>query len=112
MALQMSEKKKNIRRNNIIQLVLSLAIIAVLNVIGSYVYTRIDLTSEKRYTLSDATRRMLRELDDIVFFRIYLDGDFPAGFKRLRNSTNLSIHWPSASRWNAMPFTTNLPAKG
>ncbi len=83
----MSEKKKNIRRNNIIQLVLSLAIIAVLNVIGSYVFTRIDLTSEKRYTLSDATRRMLRELDDIVFFRIYLDGDFPAGFKRLRNST-------------------------
>lgn len=85
--IAMTEKKRNIRRNNIIQLVLSLAIIAVLNVIGSYVYTRVDLTSEKRYTLSDATKRMLRELDDIVYFRIYLEGEFPAGFKRLRNST-------------------------
>jgi len=83
----MSEKKKNIRRNNIVQLLLSLAIIAVINVIGSYVFTRFDLTSEKRYTLSDATRRMLRELDDIVYFRIYLDGEFPAGFKLLRNAT-------------------------
>ncbi len=83
----MSSKKRNIRRNNIIQLVLSVAIIAVMNVVGSYVFTRFDLTSEKRYTLSDATKGLLRELDDIVYFRIYLDGDFPAGFKRLRNST-------------------------
>lgn len=83
----MTDKKKNIRRNNIIQLVLSLAIIAVINVIGSYVFTRVDLTSEKRYTLSDATKRMLRDLDDIVYFRVYLEGDFPAGFKRLRNAT-------------------------
>ena len=83
----MTDKKKNIRRSNIIQLVLSIAIIAVLNIIGSYVFTRFDLTSEKRYTLSDATKRMLRDLDDIVYFRIYLDGEFPAGFKRLRNAT-------------------------
>lgn len=83
----MGSKKRNIRRNNIIQLLLSLAIIAVLNVIGSFVFTRLDLTSEKRYTLSPATKTMLRELDDIVYFRVYLDGDFPAGFKRLRNST-------------------------
>ncbi len=59
----------------------------MLNVIGSYVFTRIDLTAEKRYTLSDATREMLTNLDDIVYFQIYLEGDFPAGFKRLRNAT-------------------------
>ena len=83
----MSNKKRNIRRNNIIHLVLSIAIIAVLNIIGSFVFTRFDLTSEKRYTLSDATRRMLRELDDIVYLKVYLEGEFPASFKRLRNST-------------------------
>ncbi|HPK05329.1 MAG TPA: Gldg family protein, partial [Bacteroidales bacterium] len=83
----MSNKKRNIRRNNIIHLVLSIAIITVLNIIGSFVFTRFDLTSEKRYTLSDATRRMLRELDDIVYLKVYLEGEFPASFKRLRNST-------------------------
>jgi ABC-2 type transport system permease protein len=30
---------------------------------------------------------MLRELDDIVYFQVYLDGDFPAGFKRLKRET-------------------------
>jgi len=68
-------------------LVLGLVIIVLLNVIGSYIYTRIDLTAEKRYSLSDATKEMLRDLDDIVYFQVYLEGEFPAGFKRLRNAT-------------------------
>lgn len=83
----MSKTRKNIRRSHVYQLMLSLAIIVLINVIGSYVFTRIDLTAEKRYTLSDVTKELLMEVDDIVFFRIYLEGEFPAGFKRLRNST-------------------------
>ena len=66
---------------------LGLVIIALVNIIGSYMFTRIDLTSEKRYSLSDETKELLRDLDDYVFFRVYLEGDFPAGFKRLRNAT-------------------------
>lgn len=83
----MSNRKQNIKQSSILQLVLGLVIIVMLNIIGSYVFTRIDLTAEKRYSLSDATRDMLANLDDIVYFQIYLEGDFPAGFKRLRNAT-------------------------
>ncbi|MCF8342999.1 MAG: gliding motility-associated ABC transporter substrate-binding protein GldG [Bacteroidales bacterium] len=83
----MADKRKNIKQNNIIQLLLGLVIIVLVNIIGSYVFTRIDLTSEKRYSLSDETKELLRDLDDYVFFRVYLEGDFPAGFKRLRNAT-------------------------
>lgn len=83
----MMDKKKNLRKQNIIRLLFSLVIIILVNIIGSYVFTRFDLTSEKRYSLSPTTKKMLRELDDVVFFKIYLDGDFPAGFKRLRNET-------------------------
>jgi len=32
-------------------------------------------------------KRHLRNLDDVVYFKVYLQGDFPAGFKRLRNET-------------------------
>lgn len=78
---------KSIRFQNISVLIYSILIILLLNIIGSYVFTRFDLTSEKRYTLSDATKKMLSQVDDYVFFKIYLDGDFPAGFKRLRNET-------------------------
>lgn len=78
---------RSIRQQNLTQLVASLLIVLALNIIGSFVFTRFDLTAEKRYSISKATRQMVRELDDIVFVQVYLEGDFPAGFKRLRNAT-------------------------
>lgn len=83
----MKQRKNLHRRNNIIQLVYGLVIIIALSIISQYIYTRFDLTSEKRYTLSDATKEMLTNLDEYVFFKVYLEGEFPAGFKRLRNET-------------------------
>jgi ABC-2 type transport system permease protein len=81
------KNKQEIKKNNLTQLVTGLIIIILLNLIGYRFFTRFDLTSEKRYTLSAPTKKMLRELDDIVFFQVYLDGEFPAGFKRLRRET-------------------------
>lgn len=79
--------QKNVRRVNITQLTLGLIIIVLLNIIGSSFFFRLDLTTEKRYSLSQSTRQLLRETDDIYYFRVYLDGEFPAGFKMLSNST-------------------------
>lgn len=79
--------RKNNKRNEIFSLTITLIIIVLINTIGSFVYTRIDLTSEKRYTLSDTSKDILRDLDDYVYFRVYLEGDFPAGFKKLRKET-------------------------
>lgn len=83
----MKNKRKDIKRNNIIQLLLGVLIIVLVNVIGFYVFNRFDLTSEKRYTLSEPTKQLLLDLDDIVYFEIFLDGEFPAGFKRLQRET-------------------------
>lgn len=65
----------------------ALAILLMINYVGQFAFQRFDLTSEKRFSLTDATKQQLQELEDIVFIRIYLDGDLPAGFKRLREST-------------------------
>lgn len=84
----MEKKKINLKLNNITQVIYGLIIIILLNIIGSFVFTRFDLTAEKKYSLSPATKKLLKQIDDIVYFKIYLDGDdFPAGFKRLSNST-------------------------
>ena len=83
----MENKRKNIKRNEITSLVITLIIIVLINIIGSFVYTRLDLTSEKRYTISNTSRDILKNLDDYVFFRVYLEGEFPAGFKKLRKET-------------------------
>lgn len=75
-------KKKNIRTFGLL-----LLFIIAINVLSSFLFTRIDLTTEKRYTLSKATKKILKNIDDVVYFKIYLEGDFPAGFKRLKNET-------------------------
>ena len=75
------------KRKWLVSFVISLVLIVTVNIIGSFVFTRFDLTSEKRYSLSDTTKETLRNLDDYVYFRVYLDGDFPAGFKKLRRET-------------------------
>ena len=55
------------------------------NVISSYLFRRFDLTSEKRYTLSESTKEVLKGLDDQVLFRVYLEGDdLPAEYRRFR----------------------------
>ncbi len=83
----MKNERKNLKRNQLISFVITLVIIIVVNIIASFVYTRFDLTSEKRYTLSDTSKEILKNLDDYVYFRIYLEGEFPAGFKKLRKET-------------------------
>lgn len=59
--------------------------VIVINIAGNMQYGRWDLTSEKRFSITAATKKVLRNLDDIVYFRVYLDGNLPAEFRRLRN---------------------------
>ncbi|MBN8695996.1 MAG: gliding motility-associated ABC transporter substrate-binding protein GldG [Bacteroidetes bacterium] len=82
----MSEINKN-KKRDLTALALAVLIIVLLNFVGSFVFHRFDLTAEKRYTLSDATKNLLSEINDVVYVKVYLDGDFPAGFKRLRDET-------------------------
>lgn len=75
------------RRQSIVQLLSVTAIIIFVNIISSRIYTRFDFTSEKRYSLSQSSKDLASGLKDMVYFKVYLDGDLPPGFKELRNST-------------------------
>src|SRR5262245_52104230 len=66
---------------------LVVAILLGLNFLASVFHSRIDLTKEKRYTLSKATRGLLSSLDEKVQIDVFLQGEFPAGFRKLANST-------------------------
>lgn len=89
----MNNKNKN-KRSDLINLVLGLAILVLFNVLSQYFFHRFDLTAEKRYTLAETTKDMLQQLDDRVYFKVYLDGDFPQGagdYKRLRDETRIML---------------------
>mgnify|MGYP000267586413 CR=1 FL=1 len=72
-------------RKNLIQLVLLLVLIIVVNFISSSVYHRFDLTADNRYTLKPKTKEILRDLNEVVYFKVYLTGDMPIGLKRMEN---------------------------
>lgn len=76
------------KKNNIKQLVYVVVGILAINFLGSYVYKRFDMTHDKRYTLSQTTKDLLKEVNTPLEFTVLLQGnDFPAEFRRLQQET-------------------------
>ncbi|PSL49778.1 protein involved in gliding motility GldG [Chitinophaga niastensis] len=79
----MATRKKYIQR--------AIAVILVLtgiNIAAAHFHGRWDLTSEKRYTLTENTRHMLRTLNSPVEIEVFLKGDYPASFRQLAQATS------------------------
>ncbi len=77
----------NQKKKDLLHLVLVLIAVVLVQVFAQFFFTRIDFTKEKRFTLSATTEEILRNLKEPVKVTVYLEGDFPAGFKRLRSAT-------------------------
>ena len=75
------------KKKDLIQLLCVISGIILLNLLAQYAFTRIDFTKEKRYTVSDSSISILRDLKEPVSITVYLAGDFPSGFKRLSRAT-------------------------
>lgn len=61
-------------------------LLLIINVLAQDYFFRLDLTEDQRYTITEATENLLSGLDDVVYVDVYLEGDVPAGFKRLQRS--------------------------
>lgn len=72
--------------SHFIQLAIIVAIVIVINIIAHFLYFEIDLTADKRFTLSENTKNVVASADDNITIKVLLDGEFPAGFKRLQSS--------------------------
>jgi ABC-2 type transport system permease protein len=74
-------------KNNFLKPFLLVLILLAINLLAFWFPFRWDLTEEKRYSLSDATKSMLENLPDEVIVKIYLEGDeLPGGFDRLKRA--------------------------
>ncbi|MBF1097317.1 MAG: gliding motility-associated ABC transporter substrate-binding protein GldG, partial [Riemerella sp.] len=67
------------------------AVALLLGLIFGVVSKRLDLTQEKRYTLTEATIKTLKSVKKPMMIEVYLDGDFPASFKQLQNETKFIL---------------------
>ena len=75
-------------KKNIIYSILALVLLA--GVFGIF-SKRLDLTQEKRYTLSDSTIKILESVEKPLTVDVYLEGDFPASFRQLQNETKFML---------------------
>lgn len=75
------------KKRDITNFLMVAAIVVLANFVFSFYFKRFDLTAEKRYTLAPSTMKLLKNLDDVVFFKVFLDGDLNPDFTRLRNET-------------------------
>ncbi len=78
---------KKIRKSYRRRLLGILLLIVAANYAGSFYFARLDLTSDKRFTLAPVSKHILEKLDAPLMITVYLKGDFPAGFQRLAVET-------------------------
>ena len=76
----MSQKYSNI--------IIGCLLVAVIYASNAWLHYSIDLTAEKRYSLSDATKKLLdKKLDSTISIEVFLTGDLPADYKKLNIAT-------------------------
>ncbi len=75
------------KRESFKSILYSIILILLINLLGNYINFNYDLTAEKRHTISDISEETLLNLDDIVYVKVFLKGEYPSGFKRLEKNT-------------------------
>ncbi|MBW8243327.1 gliding motility-associated ABC transporter substrate-binding protein GldG [Muricauda oceani] len=70
-----------------ISIVKVIVAVVVINLLASFVYTRLDLTEDKRYTLSEPAVEVAQKFETPVIVDVLLDGNIPAEFSKLKAET-------------------------
>jgi ABC-2 type transport system permease protein len=73
--------KKN---KTLISVIIVAVVLSLVNIIASKVYQRFDLTKDSRYTLSNASKSLVTDLDSPLIIDVFLEGDFPSEFRLLQ----------------------------
>ncbi|MER2998757.1 gliding motility-associated ABC transporter substrate-binding protein GldG [Pontibacter populi] len=91
MVTQEINKPTSKRRRDLTRYVIAIVVLVVVNMLVYNYFFRLDLTEDKRYSIAPVTEQMLGNLQEEVFVEVYLEGDFPAGFKRLQLSVRETL---------------------
>ena len=76
---------------NNIQLLIIIVVVIFVNLIGSGYFFRLDLTKEKRYSLSDLTVSSLDSLDYPMYITVYLEGEFPPNIREFQDAIRTTL---------------------
>lgn len=75
------------KKNNLKSVLGILSFVLFLNVLSNGFFHRFDLTKDKRYTLSNTSLSIIKQVKNPLSVKVYMQGDLPAEFKRLQQET-------------------------
>lgn len=76
---------RNLIRHKLGWVFIAAVFIAVIS-LSAWIHFRIDLTAEKRFSLSASTENLLKQLDTPVTVKVFLTGDLPADYRKLSSA--------------------------
>ena len=91
---------KEVQKNSLKKLGFLAIGLFLLNFASYYIYKRFDLTQDKRYTLSETTKKIINGVDTPLIIDVFLEGNFPADFKKLQTETRQLLEEFSAYNSN------------
>lgn len=91
---------KEVQKNSLKKLGFLAIGLFLLNFASYYIYKRFDLTQDKRYTLSETTKKIIDGVDSPLIIDVFLEGNFPADFKKLQTETRQLLEEFSAYNSN------------
>jgi gliding-associated putative ABC transporter substrate-binding component GldG len=105
---------KTANKNNFKQLGVTLAVLVLVNFICTKVFSRFDLTQDKRYTLSEASHNIADQAATPLEVKVLLAGNFTGEFKKLQTETNQILEEYRAQNSNIKftfinPFDEDFP---
>ena len=74
-------------KNNATKIALLILILIGINFLSSFLVWRFDLTKNKRYTLSEASKNTVETANQVIIIDVLLSGNLPSEFKRLQTET-------------------------
>lgn len=80
------QTKGDIKRKSLVGFIAIVAAVILLAMLSSFLRIRLDLTEDKRFTLSKQSHEILSDLKNDIYIQVWLDGDMPVEFKKLRRS--------------------------
>ena len=91
---------KEVQKNSLKKLGFLAIGLFLLNFASYYIYKRFDVTQDKRYTLSETTKKIIDGVDSPLIIDVFLEGNFPADFKKLQTETRQLLEEFSAYNSN------------
>ena len=86
---------------NLSRILIIAGILLLVNVLSNQFFYRLDITKDKQYTLSNATKNILKNLEDPVTIQAYFSEDLPTDVAKTRSDfKDLLIEYNNLSKGN------------